>query len=138
LFGLLAAAGLRLSEALKLCVGDIDLNGATVTVRQTKFHKSRCLPIHASVVRALTEYRRMRDMHADPDPGAPFFVSRTGDFLPRITVEKVFIRLRSRLGWRARGDHANPRLHDLRHNSGCRIIPGTASRGAAPSGVFVG
>jgi integrase len=122
LFGLLAAAGLRLSEALKLCVGDVDLNGATITVRQTKFHKSRCLPIHASVVRALTEYRRMRDMHADPDPGAPFFVSRTGDFLPRITVEKVFIRLRSRLGWRARGDHANPRLHDLRHTMAVRRV----------------
>jgi integrase len=105
----------------------VDLNGATVTVRQTKFHKSRCLPIHASVVQALTEYRRMRDMYANPDPGAPFFVSRTGDFLRPDAVEKVFRRLRSTLGWRARGDHANLRLHDLRHNSGCRIIPGVWS-----------
>lgn len=52
LFGLLAAVGLRLSEALKLRVGDVDLEAATITVRQSKFHKSRCLPIHASVVRA--------------------------------------------------------------------------------------
>lgn len=122
LFGLLAAVGLRLSEALKLCVGDVDLNAPAITVRQTKFHKSRCLPIHASVVRALTEYRRMRDTHADPDPGAPFFVSRTGDFLPRDTVENVFKRLRSGLGWRARGDHANPRLHDLRHTMAVRRV----------------
>ncbi|WP_028998753.1 tyrosine-type recombinase/integrase [Azohydromonas australica] len=122
LFGLLAAAGLRLSEALKLCVGDVDLNGATITVRQTKFHKSRCLPIHASVVRALTEYRRMRDRYANPDPGASFFVSHTGDSLPANTVETVFNRLRSGLGWRARGDHANPRLHDLRHTMAVRRV----------------
>lgn len=122
LFGLLAAVGLRLSEALKLCVGDVDLKGATITVRETKFHKSRCLPIHASVVRALTEYRRMRDRHADPDPGAPFFVSRTGDFLRRDTVEDVFKRMRSGLGWRARGDHANPRIQDLRHSMVVRRV----------------
>jgi integrase len=122
LFGLLAAAGLRLSEALKLCVGDVDFNGATITVRQTKFHKSRCLPIHASVVQALAEYRSMRDTHADPAPGAPFFVSRTGDFLLRDTVEQVFSSLRSRLGWRARGDHANPRLQDLRHTMAVRRV----------------
>ena len=83
LFGLLAAVGLRISEALKLRVGDVDLDDATITVRETKFHKSRCLPIHASVVRALTEYRRMRDRHSDADPGAPFFVSRMGGFLPK-------------------------------------------------------
>ncbi len=122
LFGLLAAVGLRLSEALNLCVGDVDLNTATITVRQTKFHKSRCLPIHASVVQALKEYRRMRDTHANPGPGAPFFVSRTGDFLPPSTVEDVFRRLRSRMGWRARGDHANPRLHDMRHTMAVRRV----------------
>jgi len=122
LFGLLATVGLRLSEALKLQVGDVDLVAGTITVRQSKFHKSRCLPIHASVVQALTEYRRMRDRHVDPDPGAPFFVSRTGDFLPRDTVENVFQRMRSRLGWRARGDHANPRIQDLRHTMAVRRV----------------
>ena len=124
LFGLLAAVGLRISEALKLRVGDIDLDVATITIRETKFHKSRCLPIHASVVQALREYRHVRDRHADSDANAPFFLSRMGGFLPATTAEHVFKRLRSRMGWCARGDHANPRLHDLRHNSGSRIIPG--------------
>jgi integrase len=124
LFGLIAAVGLRLSEALRLRVGDVDLEAATITVQQTKFHKSRCLPVHASVVRALTEYLRMRDRHAGVDPGAPFFVSRAGGFLPKRTVENVFERMRPQLGWRARGDYDNPRIQDLRHNSGCRIIPG--------------
>ena len=122
LFGLLAAVGLRLSEALKLQVGDVDLEAETITVRQTKFHKSRCLPIHATVVQALTEYRRMRDLHAGPDSGAPFFVSRAGGFLPQRTVENVFERMRPQLRWQARGDHANPRIHDLRHTMAVRRV----------------
>lgn len=122
LFGLIAAVGLRLSEALKLRLGDVDLETSTITVRQTKFHKSRCLPIHASVVRALAEYRRMRDLQADIDPGAPFFVSRTGGFLPKRTVDNVFERMRRQMRWQARGSHANPRIHDLRHTMAVRRV----------------
>lgn len=131
LFGLLAAVGLRLSEALKLQVGDVDLKAETITVRRTKFHKSRCLPIHASVARALTEYRRMRDRHVDADPGAPFFVSQTGGFLPKRTVENVFERMRSRLQWQARGDYANPRLHELRHTMAVRRVQLWHERGVS-------
>ena len=122
LFGLIAAAGLRLSEALKLQVADVDLTGATLTVRQTKFHKSRCVPLHASAVQALSEYRQVRDRHADPGANAPFFVSRTGATLPVRTVENVFSRMRPRLGWQARGDHADPRIHDLRHTFAVRRL----------------
>lgn len=122
LFGLLAAVGLRISEALKLRIADVDLNDATITVRQTKFQKSRCLPIHASVVQALMEYRHVRDRHVDAEAGAPFFVSHTGEFLPRGTAEHVFKRLRRRLKWCARGDHAEPRLHDLRHTMAVRRV----------------
>lgn len=60
LFGLIAATGLRVSEALKLQIADLDLPGATLTVRQTKFYKSRCLPLHASVVQALSDYLNAR------------------------------------------------------------------------------
>ena len=60
LFGLIAATGLRISEALNLQVKDIDLPMATLTVRQTKFRKSRCLALHASVVQALSDYLRAR------------------------------------------------------------------------------
>jgi integrase len=122
LFGLLAAVGLRISEALKLRIADVNLNDATITVRQTKFKKSRCLPIHASVVQALREYRALRDRHADADADDPFFVSRIGGFLPRTTAEHVFQRLRLRLKWCARGDHAKPRLHDLRHTMTVRRV----------------
>ncbi|RZL96481.1 MAG: integrase [Variovorax sp.] len=122
LFGVIASLGLRLSEALKLRVGDVDLHAATITVRQTKFHKSRCLPIRPSVVQELVAYRRVRDRHTAHDLSAPFFVSCTGAFLSKSTVEHVFTRMRSRLGWQARGDHANPRIQDMRHTFTVRRV----------------
>ena len=131
LFGLIAAAGLRISEALTLQVEDVDLEGATITVRQTKFRKSRCLPLHASVVRALSDYRQVRDRHADPGAKAPFFVSRMGGPLPVGTVQHVFNRMRPRLGWQARGDHANPRIHDLRHTMVVRRVQRWRDTGAS-------
>jgi integrase len=122
LFGLIAAAGLRLSEALMLTLGDVDLRAAALTVRQTKFHKSRCLPLHPSTVRELERYRQARDRCQSTADSAPFFVSPNGGHLPARTVENVFRRLQPGLGWRARGDHPHPRLHDLRHTMAVRRL----------------
>ena len=122
LFGLIAAAGLRLSEAVNLTVADVDLEAGAITVRQTKFRKSRCLPLHTSTVQALDLYRQVRDLHHAADPAAPFFVSHTGAALPKGTVQTVFTRLRPRLGWLARGDYPSARLHDLRHTFAVRRL----------------
>ena len=122
LFGLIAAAGLRLSEALNLTVGDIDLAAGAVTVRKTKFRKSRCLPLHSSVVQALDLYRQSRDRCHVTDAGAPFFVSQAGVALPTRTVENVFRRMQPHLGWQARGDYPVPRIHDLRHTFAVRRL----------------
>ncbi|WP_247661415.1 tyrosine-type recombinase/integrase [Ideonella alba] len=122
LFGLIAAAGLRLSEALKLTLGDVDLQGGMLTVRQTKFHKSRCLPLHASTVLELGLYRQARNRRHDVEERAPFFVSYDGGHLARRTVDNVFLRLQLRLGWRSRGDHPHPRIHDLRHTFAVRRV----------------
>lgn len=122
LFGLIAAAGLRLSEAVNLTVGDVDLEASAITVRQTKFRKSRCLPLHASTIQALKLYRQARDDRYAADPRAPFFVSPAGTALPKGTVQTVFTRLRPRLGWQARGDYPSARLHDLRHTFAVRRL----------------
>ena len=122
LFGLIAAAGLRVSEAVALQVAEVDLQSATITVRQTKFRKSRCLPLHASVVQALSEYRQVRDRRADLSACAQFFASPTSGALPVGTVQHVFSRMRPRLGWQARGDHPSPRIHDLRHTFAVRRL----------------
>lgn len=122
LFGLIAAVGLRLSEAVHLTVGDVDLEAGAITVRKTKFRKSRCLPLHASTIHALKLYRQVRDDHWAADPGAPFFVSHAGAALPKRTVQTVFSGLRPRLGWKARGDYPSARLHDLRHTFAVRRL----------------
>lgn len=122
LFGLIAAAGLRLSEALNLTCSDVDLATGAVTVRQTKFRKSRCLPMHTSVVQALGGYRQCRERCHATDLGAPFFVSQAGTALAKRTVEYVFVHLQSLLGWQARGDYPAPRIQDLRHTFAVRRL----------------
>lgn len=114
LFGLIAATGLRISEALKLQVTDIDLPNAMLTVRQTKFHKSRCLVLHPSVVQALADYLHARQRFVGCEGDTPLFATSAKAALSLSTVHHVFARLRDQLGWRARGEHARPRIHDLR------------------------
>jgi integrase/recombinase XerC len=122
LFGLIAATGLRLSEALNLTIGDVELTTSALTVRQTKFRKSRCLPLHTSVVQALGSFRQSRDRCLATDLGMPFFVSQAGAALPRRTVENVFLRMQPHLGWQPRGDYPVPRIHDLRHTFAVRRL----------------
>lgn len=122
LFGLIAAAGLRLSEALRLRDEDVDLRGATLTVHQTKFNKSRCLPLHPSVLQALTDYRQLRDRVVARSVDKSFFVSPSGIALPARTVENTFSRMRDRQGWSPRGEHAHLRIQDLRHSFATRRV----------------
>jgi len=119
LFGLLAATGLRVSEAVHLMDADVDLNSGLLTVRQTKFAKSRQVPLHPSTVEVLHQYRGLRNLHIAVTEEMPFFVStrgqRRGCALGLRQVRRVFRRLRDHLGWVNRGAHAAPRIHDLRH-----------------------
>ena len=93
-----------------------------LTVRQTKFNKSRRLPMHPSAVRALCDYRRVRDRTVARNADRPFFVSPAGCVLPSRTVHGVFAQLRDRLRWVARGGHPRPRIHDLRHAFAVRRV----------------
>jgi integrase len=126
LFGLIAAAGLRVSEALALLDTDVDLSAGMLTVRQSKFAKSRRLPLHPSTVEALARYRRLRRRQVRTTAETPFFVStrgtRLGQPLGERQVHRVFIELRDRLGWVNRGAHAGPRIHDLRHSFAVRRV----------------
>lgn len=120
LFGLIASAGLRVSEALDLLDADVDLKFAMLTVRQTKFAKSRQLPLHPSTVEALMRYRRLRNRQVRTTDATPFFVGTRGRLLGQPLgdrqVHRVFNELRDQLGWVNRGAHDGPRIHDLRHS----------------------
>jgi integrase/recombinase XerC len=122
LFGLIAAAGLRLSEALHLRDTDVDVHGGVLTVHQTKFKKSRVLPIHPSTVSALGRYRRVRDHMMVRAADSPFFVGAAGRALPAPTVHHIFGELRRKLAWVSRGGHPHPRIHDLRHTFAVRRV----------------
>jgi len=122
LFGLIAATGLRLSEALKLRFADLDFARGILTVRQTKFAKSRLVPLHTSVTRALSAYAEMRQNAFPAERNASFFIGVSGTALSKSTVHSAFLRLRKRLRWTARGSHPFPRIHDLRHSFICRRV----------------
>lgn len=119
LFGLMASTGLRVSEAIHLRDADVDLRHRMLTIRQTKFAKSRQLPIHPSTVAKLARYRRQRARQVPTSADMPFLVGcrgrRLGQPLNGRQVHRVFNALRDSLGWVNRGAHAAPRLHDLRH-----------------------
>ena len=119
LFGLMAAAGLRVSEALHLRDADVDLKRGLLTIRQTKFAKSRLLPVHPTTVAALAKYRKVRARHVATTPDMPFLISsrgrRLGMPLGDRQAHRVFNALRDQLAWVNRGGHVAIRLHDLRH-----------------------
>jgi integrase len=127
LFGLIASTGMRISEALSLHNEDVDLKYGMLTIHQTKFGKSRQVPMHLSTVEALRRYRWMRDLAGESaQENSPFFVStrgqRRGLPLSIHQVDRVFAGLREQLGWRNRGTHHAPRIHDLRHTFVVRRI----------------
>jgi len=122
LFGLLAATGLRLSESLKLTNADIDLQSGLLTVRMTKFRKSRRLPLHRSTIDALVVWSELRNQHWPYQADGPFFVGHSGTELKARSVEWNFERLRDSLGWKSRGTLPQPRIHDLRHSFAVRRV----------------
>jgi integrase/recombinase XerD len=115
LFGLYAATGMRCSEPLRLDRRDADLVEGVLTVRDTKFGKSRYVPLHPSTLRALKVYVAWRD-RSYPNPVSPsFFVSERGTRLTEWAVRWTFVKLSREIGLRGAHDSRGPRLHDFRH-----------------------
>ena len=115
LFGLYAATGMRCSEPLRLDRGDADLVNGVLTVRDTKFGKSRYVPLHPSTQHALQAYASCRDRLC-PKPISPsFFLSERGTRLTEWAVRRTFVKLSRDIGLRGADDSRGPRLHDLRH-----------------------
>jgi integrase len=120
LFGLLAASGLRVSEALGLTRVDVDLEIGVLTIRATKFRKSRLVPLHPTTTHALRVYAQRRDQAVPRTVAQNFFTSAQGAALPYRTVRTTFHRLRTQLQWDAL--NPRPRIHDLRHTFACRRL----------------
>jgi site-specific recombinase XerD len=114
---LLYGAGLRLSEALALTVDDVDLSASTLVVRNTKFFKTRLLPIGPKLSSALGLYSESRQALLDRPPSAnTFLLRRHGIAISGQAAERYFRMVRSHVGLcRQDGAYFPPRLHDLRH-----------------------
>lgn len=115
LFGLLAVTGLRVGEALRMRREDADLEQGVLTIRDTKFGKSRLVPVHPTTREVLLRYAARRDEHPDRRSSPYFFVTERGRRLLFQYVHPVFWKLSRQIGLRAPADHTGPRLHDLRH-----------------------
>jgi integrase/recombinase XerD len=109
LFGLIAVTGIRISEALSIPAGGIDLDAGLLPVRPAKSRCERVLPLHPSTVEALAEYDELRSRRHPA--AATFFVSLRGTRLCHTPVMNAF-----REACAGAGIPGRPRIHDLRHS----------------------
>jgi integrase len=116
LFGLLSVSGLRLGEARDLKLFDVDLDAAVLTIRGTKFGKSRLVPMHASTCRVLQDYIKRRQQHCAAQAASPYlFTSVLGNRLDLGDIHRTFYALSRQIGLRGATATRGPRLHDMRH-----------------------
>lgn len=119
LIALLSATGLRISEALKLTMADVTGDG--LLIRETKFRKTRLVPLHDTAAAGLQRYLARRGPGSDDDP---VFIDKRGRALRYIAVKETFDRLVGRAGIKSRSGR-RPRLHDLRHTFAVRALEGS-------------
>lgn len=117
LIGLLATTGLRVSEAVALLETDLTADG--LLIRETKFRKTRLVPIEPSTRKALAEYLTLRRRIGGRDPH--LFVLSTGAPPDHASVTRAFIKLARQVGVRGAVGRG-PRLHDLRHSFAVRSL----------------
>ena len=130
LIALLSATGLRISEALKLTVADVTGDG--LLIRETKFRKTRLVPLHDTAAAGLQRYLVRRRPRTDDDP---IFIGKCGGPLRYIAVKETFDRLVSKAGI-VTATRRRPRLHDLRHTFAVRALQGSPA-GRSRSGAHM-
>lgn len=122
LIGLLYSTGLRISEALRLRQSDVDFSSGILSIVQTKFFKSRLVPVHASTKSHLEEYSSYRDRYFSEPQSKRFFLSEKGDDLNYSTVRHTFRCMCKKAGLKSNGERRHPRLYDFRHTFACRRL----------------
>ncbi len=112
---LLYGTGLRISEAVRLSLADLDLSAGVFTIRESKFYKSRFVPVGHDLLKALRHYIVLQ-WPAGAPATTPLLGTRKGNRVTRQQAERSFQCLRKEAGVsRAGGPRSQPRLHDFRH-----------------------
>jgi integrase/recombinase XerD len=123
LFGLLSVSGMRLGEARNLKLQDVDLAAGVLTIRGTKFGKSRLVPLHGSTCKVLADYIARRELRWAGRPVSSYLlVSNRGNRLDNGEIHRTFYRLSRQIGLRGDTDSHGPRLHDMRHVFATRTL----------------
>ncbi|MEX1157029.1 MAG: tyrosine-type recombinase/integrase [Chloroflexota bacterium] len=122
LIGLLAVAGLRVGEAIRLDRGDLDELAGTLTIWMSKFGKSRLVPLHPTTVAALRAYLDRPDRPHPERRSEAVFLSSAGTRLRYCVVNRLFLQLVRRAGLAPRSAACRPRLHDFRHTFAVRTV----------------
>jgi integrase len=126
IFGLIAVAGLRISEAVALDRGDVDLREGLLTIRDTKFGKTRLVPVSESTVAALRRYANRRDRALPALTTPAFFVSERGRRVTDWATRYNFAKASRAAGLRVPAEGFRlghgPRVHDLRHSFAARTM----------------
>ena len=121
ILGLLAVTGMRISEVINLRPDDIDWERQVLTVRKTKFGKTRLVPLHASTMKILTAFAAKREREVarrerkNRRKAFYFFFSKRGQRYDASYIWRMFCELSREVGLRAPGARHGPRLHDFRH-----------------------
>ena len=124
LIGLLAVTGMRGSEAMALDGGDLDTTAGLLTVRATKFRKSRQLPLQVTTLRALASYQAVRDRLCPAPATASLLVSATGARLCQATVQPAFRCLLREAGIGQGTPRPRATIHGLRHSFAVKTLLG--------------
>jgi len=129
---LLYGAGLRIREAVLLMRADVDLTQSLITIRETKFQKTRLVPVGPRLTQALLRYVQHCQREGRPQsPTGHFFTGRNGKGLCRSTISNSFIGIRKRAGiFRTDGGRYQPRLHDFRHTFAVHRLTAWYKQGA--------
>jgi integrase/recombinase XerD len=136
LLSLLWVSGLRIREALKLNLEDVDTDNAVLHIRESKFFKSRLVPLTLSSAAALETYRRLRAEHSyDQRPCAPFFINEHARRCSHSMVGITFRVLVRQLGIRT-AQGRDPRLHDFRHTFATRYLNEVYETGKDPNAAL--
>ncbi|WP_018001769.1 tyrosine-type recombinase/integrase [Paracoccus sp. N5] len=129
---MLYGSGLRFGEATALTLSDVDTAEAILTIRDTKFNKSRLVPVGPRLARILGAHLSVRPVARIAESATSFLLAnRDGTRLSSSTVQTAFDRLRRVADVHGRvGGRENPRLHDLRHSFAVHSLMAWYRRGA--------
>jgi integrase/recombinase XerD len=115
LIGLLAVSGMRIGEAIALDDQDLDIERGVLVVRESKFDRSRLVPLHSTTTEALLRYKVLRDELCPQRPSTALLVSSVGTRLLHSNIGLTFARLTQRCEIARRSASCRPRVHDFRH-----------------------